>query len=95
MQGKELERSASIGARLGAETAVEFKDIATAMQISASAASQMGVSYEMLASIIATVGDTTQQSASVIGNAYKTIFSRFDQLVSAGTDGEVTLGRVS
>lgn len=95
MQGEELERAASVGARMGAETAVEFKDIATAMQISASAAAQMGVEYDMLASIIATVGDTTQQSASVIGNAYKTIFSRFDQLVSSGTDGEVTLGRVS
>lgn len=95
MSGEELERAASVGARMGAETAVEFKDIATAMQISASAASQMGVEYDMLASIIATVGDTTQQSASVIGNAYKTIFSRFDQLVSSGTDGEVTLGRVS
>lgn len=95
MQGEQLERAASVGARMGAETAVEFKDIATAMQISASAAAQMGVEYDMLASIIATVGDTTQQSASVIGNAYKTIFSRFDQLVSSGTDGEVTLGRVS
>lgn len=95
MQGEELERAASVGAKLGAETAVEFKDIATAMQISASAAAQMNVEYDMLASIIATVGDTTQQSASVIGNAYKTIFSRFNQLVSTGTDGEVTLGRVS
>lgn len=95
MQGEQLERAASVGARMGAETAVEFKDIATAMQISASAAAQMNVEYDMLASIIATVGDTTQQSASVIGNAYKTIFSRFDQLVSSGTDGEVTLGRVS
>lgn len=95
MQGEELERAASVGAKMGAETAVEFKDIATAMQISASAAAQMNVEYDMLAAIIATVGDTTQQSASVIGNAYKTIFSRFNQLVSTGTDGEVTLGRVS
>lgn len=55
----------------------------------------MGVSYNSLASIIATVGDTTQQSASVIGNAFKTIFSRFEQLKSDGTDGEVTLGQVS
>lgn len=95
MEGEQLERAASIGAKLGAETAIEFKDIATAMQISASAAAQMGVSYESLAAIIATVGSNTRQSASVIGNAYKTIFSRFDQLVSSGTDGEVTLGRVS
>lgn len=55
----------------------------------------MGVSYNSLAAIIATVGDTTQQSASVIGNAYKTIFSRFQQLTTEGTDGEVTLNSVS
>jgi hypothetical protein len=31
MEGEQLERAASIGAKLGAETAIEFKDIATAM----------------------------------------------------------------
>lgn len=91
----EQERAASVGARLAAETAVDFKDIAQAMQSSASAASTMGVEYESLAAIIATVGDVTQQSASIIGNAYKTIFSRMEQLKAEGTDGEVTLNRVS
>lgn len=95
MVGDEQERAASVGARLAADTAVDFKDIAEGMQISATAAAQMGVSYDSLAAIIATVGDTTQQSASVIGNAYKTIFSRFQQLKVEGTDGEVTLNRVS
>lgn len=95
MQGDELERAASIGAKLAASTAVEFNDIAEAMQYSATAASQMGVSYESLAAMISTVGDTTQQSASIVGNAFKTIFSRFEQLKTEGTDGEVTLGRVS
>lgn len=95
MQGEQLERAASIGAMLGADTAIEFRDIAEAMQISASAASQMGVSYESLASIIATVGSTTRQSASIIGNAFKTIFARFQQLESTGTDGEVGLGQIS
>lgn len=95
MQNDELARAASQGARLGAETAVDFAYIAEAMQIAAVAASQMGVSYESLASIIATVGETSLQGASVVGNAFKTIFSRFQQLRSEGTDGEVTLGRVS
>lgn len=65
------------------------------MQTSAAAAEQMGVSYNSLAAMIATVGDTTQQSASIIGNAYKTIFSRFQQLTTEGTDGEITLNAVS
>lgn len=95
MIGDEQQRAASVGAKLAATTAVDFADIAEAMQNSASAASQMGVSYNSLAAIIATVGDTTQQSASVIGNAYKTIFSRFQQLTTEGTDGEVTLNKVS
>lgn len=95
MQGEEQARAASVGAKLAATTAIEFKDIAEAMQLSASAASTMGVSYDSLASIIATVGSTTKQSASIIGTAYKTIFSRFEQLKVEGSDGEVTLNTVS
>lgn len=95
MVGDEQQRAASVGAKMAADTAVDFADIAEAMQTAAAPAEQMGVSYNSLAAIIATVGDTTQQSASVIGNAFKTIFSRFQQLKSEGTDGEVTLNRVS
>lgn len=95
MVGEEQARAASVGAKMAAQTAVDFSDIAEAMQTAAAPAAQMGVSYDSLAAIIATVGDTTQQSASVIGNAYKTIFSRFQQLKAEGTDGEVTLNRVS
>ncbi len=95
MQGEELENAASVAAKLGAETAIEFRDIAEAMQISASAASQMGVDYNELASIIATVGSTTRQSASVVGNAFKTIFSNFERLKVDGENGEVTLKAAS
>lgn len=95
MTGDEMERAASVGAKMAGDTAVDFADIAEAMQTAAAPAEQMGVSYNSLAAIIATVGDTTQQSASVIGNAFKTIFSRFQQLKAEGTDGEVTLNRVS
>lgn len=95
MVGDEQLRAASVGAKMAAQTAVDFADIAEAMQSAAAPASQMGVEYNQLAAIIATVGDVTQQSASTIGNAYKTIFSRFQQLRSEGTDGEVTLSSVS
>lgn len=95
MTGEQLERSASIAARLGADTAVDFEYIAEAMQTSALGAAQLGLSYENLAAIIATVGETTMMTASVVGNAYKTILTRFDQLKATGTDGEITLGRIS
>lgn len=95
MIGEEQQRAASVGAKLAGATAVDFRDIAEAMQSTAAPAAQMGVDYNQLAAIIATVGDVSQQSASVIGNAYKTIFSRFQQLKTEGTDGEVTLNKVS
>lgn len=95
MVGEQQQRAAAVGAALAARTAVDFKDIAEAMQSAAAPAAQMGVEYNQLAAIIATVGDTTQQSASTIGNAYKTIFARFQQLKAEGTDGEVTLSSVS
>lgn len=95
MAGEEQLRAASVGAKMAAQTAVDFKDIATAMQSAAAPAAQVGLEYNSLAAIIATVGDATQQSASVIGNAYKTILSRLQQLRAEGTDGEVTLGQVS
>lgn len=95
MAGEELQRSASIAAKLGADTAAEFSDISTGMQTAASGASMLGVSYESLAAIMATVVETTKQSASVIGNAYKTIFARFTNLTAAGEEGEVELGRIT
>lgn len=95
MQGERLENAASIGARLGAETAVDFKYIAEAMQSSASAAAQLGVSYESLAAITATIGSVSGQSASIVGNATKTIFSRFANLKTTGEDEGVTLGRIT
>lgn len=95
MVGDQQEKAAAVGAALAANTAVDFKAIAEAMQVAAAPAAQMGVEYNQLAAIIATVGDTTQQSASTIGNAYKTIFSRFQQLRAEGTDGEITLSSVS
>lgn len=95
MVGDEMDRAASIAAKLGAETAAEFKDIAVGMQIAASGASMLGVSYESLSAIMATVVETTKQSASTIGQAYKTIFARFTNLKASGEEGEVELGRIA
>lgn len=95
MQGDQLERAASIAAKLGAETAASFEDIAAGMQIAAAGASLMGVSYESLASIISTVRETTLQSSSTIGNAYKTIFARFTNLKTSGEDAGQSLGVVT
>lgn len=65
------------------ESASSVADLAEAMQRSANTASVAGVEFEKLIGYIATVKEVTQQSASVIGNAMKTIFSRMGS-VKAG-----------
>ncbi|NLV87661.1 MAG: phage tail tape measure protein, partial [Clostridiales bacterium] len=95
MQDDELERAASVAAKLGAETAAAFEDISEAMKVAASGASMLGVSYESLVSIVTTVRESTLQSASTIANAYKTIFARFTNLKTSGEDAGESLGRIS
>ena len=65
------------------ESASSVADLAEAMQRSANTAAVAGVEFETLIGYIATVKEVTQQSASVIGNAMKTIFSRMGS-VKAG-----------
>ena len=65
------------------ESASSVSDLAEAMQRSANTANMAGVEFETLIGYIATVKEVTQQSASVVGNALKTIFSRMGS-VKAG-----------
>lgn len=60
--------------------ATSVNELATAMQYSASIASQSGISFDQLTSYIAVISETTRQSAQTIGQAFKTIFSRMQML---------------
>lgn len=87
-------------AAVAASTAADLEEQSVAMSKVASAASAMGVDFDQLNAIIATTVSVTKQAPESIGTAYKTIFSRLGDLVSAGesTDEEgftVTLGQIS
>ncbi len=69
--------------QLDSELATSVEEMATAMQYSANSAQLAGISYDELASYIATVSSITRQSAQRIGNAFKSIFTRM-QRVRAG-----------
>lgn len=58
------------------ESASSIDDLAIALQRSTTTAQQAGVSFERLLGYVAAVRETTQRSASVIGEAMKSIFSR-------------------
>ena len=66
------------------ESASSVDDLAIALQRSASTASMAGVSFERLLGYVATVREVTQRSASVVGEAMKTVLSRLGS-VKAGT----------
>lgn len=66
------------------ESASSIDDLAIALQRSTATAQQAGVSFERLLGYVAAVRETTQRSASVIGEAMKSIFSRMGS-VKAGT----------
>jgi TP901 family phage tail tape measure protein len=99
LKGEELERVAAIASRLGADSAIAFKDIVEGMRNSGQAAAELGLDYERLMAIVTTVGDVTQKSASTIDNSFKTMFARMVDLKKGGPgavdeDG-IGLGNIS
>ena len=58
------------------EYAVSERDIIEGLKRSASVANLAGVSFEELAAVITAVQEKTARGGAVIGNAFKTIFSR-------------------
>lgn len=95
----ELELFVDKLARVGATTAANAGELATAMTKVAATANTVGVSYDQLLATISTVTSATRQSAESIGTAYKTIYARMGDLTLKGSveeDGVTTdLGQVS
>ena len=55
---------------------VAIKEVSSGIQRVGSVANESGISLERLSSMIGTVAESTRMHGEVIGNAYKTIFSR-------------------
>ena len=71
--------------------ATSSEELGEALSVSAKSAQLAGIEYDKYLAMVATVSETTRQSASTIGNSFKTIFSRL-QAVKIGSlvdeDGE-------
>lgn len=93
---KNLEYFADVIVALGAATASSSREIATGLNKFAATAETVGLSYEYATSALATVTATTRQSAEVVGTAFKTLFSRIQDLELGKTlDDGTTLGKYS
>lgn len=83
-------------AAVGAATASDLQELATAMSKVASAASAMGVGFDDLNAQIATIVSVTRQAPESVGTALKTIYARLGDLKVDGVDEFGTkLGEVS
>lgn len=64
--------------------ATSAEELGEALSVSAKSAQLAGIEYDKYLAMVATVSETTRQSASTIGNSFKTIFSRL-QAVRIGS----------
>lgn len=93
---KSLQYYGDVITALGAKTASSSEEIAQGMQKFAAISDTIGLSYEYAASALATVTATTRESADIVGNSYKTLFSRIQGLQLGETlDDGTTLNKYS
>jgi TP901 family phage tail tape measure protein len=70
------------------EFATSTSEIASAMQRSSVSAQQAGVSMEELASMITVVSDVSRRAPESIGESFKTMFARYQDILSGQVDEE-------
>ena len=93
---KSLEYYADVMVKLGAATASSSDEISEGIEKFAAAANTVGLSYDYAATALATVTAQTRESASVVGTAFRTLFSRIQGLQQDETlDDGTTLNKYS
>lgn len=91
-----LDHYADVMVKLGAATASSSDEISEGIEKFAAVANTVGLSYEYAASALATVTAQTRESASVVGTAFRTLFSRIQGLQQGDTlDDGTTLNKYS
>lgn len=91
-----LDHYADVMVKLGAATASSSDEISEGIEKFAAVGNTVGLSYEYAASALATVTAQTRESASVVGTAFRTLFSRIQGLTQGETlDDGTTLNKYS
>ena len=91
-----LDHYADVMVKLGAATASSSDEISEGIEKFAAVANTVGLSYEYAASALATVTAQTRETASVVGTAFRTLFSRIQGLTQGETlDDGTTLNKYS
>lgn len=76
-------------------SASDMSQLAIAMSKVASTANTMGVDVDQLNAQIATVVATTRQAPEAVGTAFKTIYTRMNDIKTGSDEAEISLGNYS
>ena len=76
-------------------SASDMSELAIAMSKVASTANTLGVDVDQLNAQIATVVATTRQAPESVGTAFKTIYSRMNDIKTGSDEAEISLGNYS
>ena len=82
-------------AKVADSSASDMSELAIAMSKVASTANVMGVDVDQLTAQLATVIATTRQAPESVGTAFKTIYSRLNDIQAGAEDAEISLGNYS
>ena len=82
-------------AKVADSSASDMSQLAIAMSKVAATANVMGVDVDQLTAQLATVIATTRQAPESVGTAFKTIYSRLNDIKTGSDEAEISLGRYS
>lgn len=82
-------------AKVADASASDMSQLAIAMSKVASTANVMGVDVDQLTAQLATVIAATRQAPEAVGTAFKTIYSRLNDIKAGTDDAEISLGNYS
>jgi TP901 family phage tail tape measure protein len=86
MTGDQMQHVIDTMSKLDNSSASSFKDISDAVMRTAFSANQAGTSFDTLSAYITTVSEKTRREASSIGEAFKSIYSRYSNIKLGNID---------
>lgn len=88
LTGDEIMHVVDALSQLDNVSATSLSELATGLQYSANSAQAVGLSFDKMSAIIATVSSNTRKSAETIGNNFRSIFARFQGMSTGATTDE-------
>lgn len=92
---EQAEKAVDSLAKVADSSASNMSELATAMSKVSATANVVGVNFDQLNAMIATVVATTRLAPESVGTAFKTVFARINDIKTGAEDAQISLGNYS